>query len=143
MVRRPRIARQRDLKELVGDFIPGAQRSSLADALDYMTGRFSVIKLEDRNLPAIVEKRLLAPKNEAARQLLEQAFTETDRLRPEVMSALLGRKGDRNAFRSVYPFSPALIDTLIAGTRSKHTIFHIIRGAAILYIYSTCPVSPL
>lgn len=108
------VARQRDLKELVGDFIPGAQKLSLADALKYMNDRFSLIKLEDRNLPAIVEKRLLAPKDEAARQLLEQAFTETDRLRPEVMSALLGRKGDRNAFRSVYPFSPALIDTLIA-----------------------------
>lgn len=108
------VARQRDLKELVGDFIPGAQKLSLADALRYMNDRFSVIKLEDRNLPAIVEKRLLAPKDEAARQLLEQAFSETDRLRPEVMAALLGRKGDRNAFRSVYPFSPALIDTLVA-----------------------------
>jgi len=108
------VARQRDLKELVGDFIPGAQKLSLADALKYMNDRFSLIRLEDRNLPAIVEKRLLAPKDEASRQLVEQAFAETDRLRPEVMSALLGKKADRAAFRAVYPFSPALIDTLVA-----------------------------
>lgn len=108
------VARQRDLKELVGDFIPGSQKLSLADALRYMNDRFSLIRLEDRNLPAIVEKRLLAPKDEASRQLLEQAFAETDRLRPEVMASLLGKKGDRAAFRAVYPFSPALIDTLVA-----------------------------
>ncbi len=108
------VARQRDLKELVGDFIPGAQKLSFADAFRYMKDRFDVIPLEDRNLPAIVERRLLASKDEAARQLLEQAFAETDRLRPEVMSALLGKKGDRAAFRSLYPFSPALIDTLVA-----------------------------
>ena len=108
------VARQRDLKELVGDFIPGAQKLSFADAFSHMKDRFDVIHLDDRNLPAIVEKRLLAPRDEAARQLFEQAFLETDHLRPEVMAALLGKKGDRDAFRSVYPFSPALIDTLIA-----------------------------
>lgn len=107
------VARQRDLKELVGDFIPGAQKLSLADALRYMNDRFSLIRLEDRNLPAIVEKRLLAPKDEASRQLLEQAFAETDRLRPEVMASLLGKKGDRAAFRAVYPFSP------LSSTRSS------------------------
>ena len=61
------IARQRDLRELVGEHIPGAEQLGFADVLNWWEARFDEIILEDRNLPAIVEKRLLRPKTEAAK----------------------------------------------------------------------------
>src|SRR5207249_4230177 len=67
------VARQRDLSELIGKDVPGAERLSFSDNLRYTEGRFDVITLEDRNLPAIVEKRLLRPRSEAARQQIDAA----------------------------------------------------------------------
>ena len=49
------VARQRDLRELVGHHIAGAERLSFSDVLSYWEGRFGLIKLEDRNLPVITE----------------------------------------------------------------------------------------
>ncbi|MCE7957062.1 MAG: phage resistance protein, partial [Acidobacteria bacterium ACB2] len=108
------VARQRDLKDLVGAHVPGAERLSFADALRHINDRFGLVKLEDRNLPAIVQKRLLGPRDEASRVRIDDAFRETDRLRDDVRGALLGSTGDRDRFRQVYPFSPALVDTLVA-----------------------------
>jgi hypothetical protein len=48
------IARQRDLRELVGEHIPGAEQLGFADVLNWWEARFDEITLEDRNLPAIV-----------------------------------------------------------------------------------------
>ena len=107
------IARQRDLRELVGEHLPGAEQMGFADVLDWWQARFETITLEDRNLPAIVERRLLKPKSSAAKQQLQQAFDEID-VRGDVLSTLLTREGDRAMFRQVYPFSPALVHTLIA-----------------------------
>jgi hypothetical protein len=70
--------------------------------------------LEDRNLPAIVEKRVLKPVSEAARQTLGNAFDEFQKVRPEVWNTLLTETADKEMFRKVYPFSPALVQTLIA-----------------------------
>jgi len=53
------VARQRDLSELIGDAVTGAQRLNFSDALKHWEGRFHTITLEDRNLPAIAEKRVL------------------------------------------------------------------------------------
>ena len=108
------VARQRDLRELVGDHVPGAERLSFGDALDWQGGRFDTITLEDRNLPAIAEKRVLRCKTESARKELDAAFEQTARMKDNVMSILLTREGDRQMFRKVYPFSPALVQTLIA-----------------------------
>jgi hypothetical protein len=108
------IARQRDLRELVGEHIPGAEQLGFADVLNWWEARFDEVTLEDRNLPAIVEKRLLRPKTEAAKQELEEAFQRTARVRDEVMNTLLTREGDKAMFRKVYPFSPALVQTLVA-----------------------------
>ncbi|HEX8831550.1 MAG TPA: hypothetical protein VF705_10310, partial [Longimicrobium sp.] len=108
------IARQRDLRELVGEHLPGAQQLGFADVLNWWEARFDQITLEDRNLPAIVKRRLLRPRSDQAAGELERAFTETARVREEVLSTLLTREGDREMFRQVYPFSPALIQTLIA-----------------------------
>jgi hypothetical protein len=108
------VARQRDLKELVGDQIVGAQLLAFSDVLKYWEARFHKITLEDRNLPAIAEKRVLKPKSEAARQQMDDAFRTTEAIREEVMNVLLTRHSDRAMFRKVYPFSPALVETLVA-----------------------------
>lgn len=108
------VARQRDLRELVGEHVPGAERLSFGDALDWQGGRFDTITLEDRNLPAIAEKRVLRCKTESARKELDAAFEQTARMKDSVMSILLTQEGDRQMFRKVYPFSPALVQTLIA-----------------------------
>ena len=60
------IARQRDLAEMVGDDYAGAENVRLRDSLKYWADRYSSIGLEDRNLPAIVEKRVLRPKDSDA-----------------------------------------------------------------------------
>lgn len=108
------VARQRDLKELVGEHIPGAEQLGFTDLLNYWRDRFDTITLEDRNLPAIVEKRLLRPVNESARGQIDVAFQETEKAREAVLDVLLTRDGDRKMFRAVYPFSPALVRVLVA-----------------------------
>ncbi len=108
------VARQRDLRELVGDHVPGAEKLSFSDSLDWQQGRFNTITLEDRNLPAIAEKRVLRCRNQAARDELDAAFEKTAKLKDNVMSILLTQEGNQKMFRQVYPFSPALVQTLIA-----------------------------
>ena len=108
------VARQRDLRELIGDGVPGADRLNFGDTLSYWEGRFHKITLEDRNLPAIAERRVLKCRSDAARKELDAAFERTAKIREAVMTTLLTSDGDREMFRKVYPFSPALVQTLIA-----------------------------
>ncbi|TMU14881.1 phage resistance protein [Halomonas sp. ATBC28] len=109
------IARQRDLREFVGDQAVGASQVALSDSLKYWEGRFHTITLEDRNLPVIAQKRLLKPKDESARQQIQASFDAIDKsLRDDVHNILLTSKGDREMFRDLYPFSPALIQALVA-----------------------------
>jgi hypothetical protein len=108
------IARQRDLRDMIGQHIAGAERLAFAHVLDHHEGRFGVINLEDRNLPAIAEKRILLPKSPAAKQQMDAEFARTSALREEVMKTLLTRNSNRDDFRKLYPFSPALVDTLVA-----------------------------
>lgn len=110
------VARQRDLRELVGDHVLGVDASDTSDVLRHSEGRFDTIRLEDRNLQAIAEKRLLAPKSEAARHQLDDAF---EAVRREIegrgeRDVLLTETGDLESFRRLYPFSPALVDALIS-----------------------------
>jgi hypothetical protein len=79
------VARQRDLRELIGQHITGAERLSFSDVLSYWEGRFGLIKLEVRNLPVITEKRILRPKNPEARRLMDEEFARTATTREEVM----------------------------------------------------------
>jgi len=108
------IARQRDLRELVGASVPGAQQLAFADVLQWWEARFDKIVLEDRNLPAIIERRLLQPRGEAEKQQVHDAFGKTARVRQEVLDILLTNEGDRRMFEQVYPFSPALVQVLVA-----------------------------
>jgi hypothetical protein len=108
------IARQRDLSELVGKQIAGAVHEAFTDVLQHHDGRFSVIKLEDKNLPAIAEKRILPPKSATAKDSIDAEFERTAKQHAEVVSILQSREGTRDDFRQLYPFSPALVETLIA-----------------------------
>lgn len=108
------IARQRDLREFVGDQYSGMQQTILSDALQYWEGRFHTITLEDRNLPVIAERRLLAPVDAAAKAQIDAAFAQTERMREEAFNLLLTSQGDREIFRKLYPFSPALVQALVA-----------------------------
>lgn len=108
------VARQRDLRDLVGENLAGSVQTQFSDALRHWEARFHRITLDDRNLPAIAEKRVLRPINEAARQTLAAAFDEILRVRRDVLDTLLTTSADRDMFQKVYPFSPALVQTLIA-----------------------------
>lgn len=108
------VARQRDLRDLVGQHITGSQRLAFGDVLSHHEGRFSVIKLEDRNLPAIAGKRILSPINDAAKKAMDEEFARTAQIREEVINTLLTQKSNRDDFRKLYPFSPALVETLVA-----------------------------
>lgn len=111
------IARQRDLRELVGEEVTGASELSYQDTLNLASGRFDVIKLEDRNLPEIARRRLLTPRDTTAAEAIGRAFDTTTKVRREVWDTLLGTDAasgaDIDAFRSTYPFSPAFISTLV------------------------------
>lgn len=110
------LVRQRDLRELVGEHLPGAEKMSALDALNWLWGRFSTVSLEDRNLPVIVEKRLLRPKSDFARGQIDAAFEETKKLRQEIRDILRTSTSGEEDFRRVYPFSPALIQALVAAS---------------------------
>ena len=83
------LAKQRDLREFVGDQYSGVEQEVLSDSLKYWEGRFHTITLEDRNLPVIAERRLLRPKDEGARLRIDQAFAETEKMREEAFQILL------------------------------------------------------
>ncbi len=108
------VARQRDLRELIGDTVSGIEQVNLSDILSHMEGRFDEITLEDRNLPLIAQKRVLKPKDDAARAELADGYEQAIKLQSEVMEILLARDGNKELFSQVYPFSPALIKALIA-----------------------------
>lgn len=108
------VARQRDLRDLVGENLAGGVQSQFSDVLKHWEARFHRITLEDRNLPAIAERRVLRPIDEAARQTLQGTFDDLMKMRKDVLDTLLTTTADRDMFRKVYPFTPALVQTLIA-----------------------------
>jgi hypothetical protein len=105
------LARQRDLAEMVGTDYAGLETANLRASLEHWSGRFDTIKLEDRNLPAIVERRVLHPV-EGAKELIDQAFEQLKRTAGPAWNTLLG-EADQVAFRKLYPFSPALVEALV------------------------------
>lgn len=112
------IARQRDLRELVGEEMSGAAEAAVQDSLKLSGGRFDKVVLEDRNLPQIAQARLLKPATPEAEAKVEAAFAEAKKLGPDVWDTLLGHDksttgADEDAFRRTYPFPPAFMDTLV------------------------------
>jgi hypothetical protein len=108
------IARQRDLRELVGDSVAGATNLNYLDQLKFIEGRFETIQMGDTNLPEIAAERLLKPINAAARSAIDAKFAETVAVREEVRDVLMTANSNPEAWRNLYPFSPALVDTLVA-----------------------------
>ncbi|GIF49324.1 hypothetical protein DFJ67_2150 [Asanoa ferruginea] len=116
------IARQRNLEDFLGPQVGGTERAALADVMRSVQGRLGQdIVLADTNLPEITEKRLLKPNDGNAKAIIDQAFSAV-RGRREVWDVLLlgdqygdaGIGSDAASFRRLYPFSPALVATLVA-----------------------------
>lgn len=108
-------AQQRDVREMVGDHLAGDDAEIVGNSLKFWQGRYNTIKLPDKDLPAIIAKRVVHPKNAEAKQKLDAAFEGMRRtLGQTAWGTLLGDIGDEEGFRRVYPFSPALVEVLVA-----------------------------
>jgi hypothetical protein len=107
------IARQRDLRDLVGANIGGEQQKSFSDTLELQQGRFGKIELASGNLPLVARQRLLRPNDDAAATTLRAAVDQALAGRDDVKRMLLGTDADIEMFRTVYPFSPALVQALV------------------------------
>lgn len=116
------VARQMDLRRYFAEQGgAGAQLEAVDSALQHQNERFAHIVLGDDNLQFVAEKRLLKPRDAAAKAVIDTAFEALDR-RPQVWDVLLDgisvdgthRGSDKEGFRRTYPFSPALVSTLRA-----------------------------
>ncbi|MGA1827889.1 hypothetical protein [Microbacterium sp.] len=109
------LARQRDLRDFLGSHVAGAQRVAQGQLFQYWEDRFSKITLQAADLPKIVKQRLLQPVSPVAAVTLDQALTEVKR-DYAAWGYLLSddANSDERAFADVYPFSPALVDTMVA-----------------------------
>lgn len=110
------VARQRDLRTVLGEHALGSEVKNFEDALDYFEARFDQIKLDDRNLPTIAQKRVLIPKDDAARELMDQAFESVKKLKESIKEVLLTQDGD---IRSV----PAGISVLLGFSKDPGWCF--------------------
>ncbi|MBK6462400.1 MAG: hypothetical protein IPF92_15495 [Myxococcales bacterium] len=108
------IARQRDLSQFLGEQAQGAVRNELSRNLSHHDGRFETVTLADSNLPAIVAHRVVRAKDESAAERLADDFAKTWRAAGQAQSVLIGSEGDEADFKKVYPFSPALVEALVA-----------------------------
>lgn len=112
------ISRQRDLSKLIGVDVVGAEVKNLEQQVHYLAERIDTIQLEDRNLPAIVKERVLKPRHDAGAAALATAFARVESSNQSVRDVLLDSAGATEAdwedFRSLYPFSPALLNVLVA-----------------------------
>jgi hypothetical protein len=122
------VARQRAIRELIGKAGLGSQQALVEEALEWWEKRFSTITLEDRNLATIARRRLLKPKNEAARQLIEAEFAGITKLGNSVIDTIVTSKSDSGQFRELYPFTPALVEVLItvaAALQRERTVLNV------------------
>jgi hypothetical protein len=107
------IARQKELRFMIGEENVGADLEHAEQVLKLARGRFGEIRLEDNNLPEIVEKRVLIPRDPGAAAAIDRTFAALEKHAGASWNTLLGSGHDRAAFRRVYPFSPVLVDALI------------------------------
>jgi len=106
------IARQRDLRELIGTDVPGLDRMGFIDNLKFQSGRFSDIRLDDSNLPVVAHERLLKPMTDDGAAELQRAFRSLS-LTDEQRDALRGGAGTDDDFALTYPFSPAFLTVVV------------------------------
>jgi hypothetical protein len=112
------ISRQRDLSKLIGADVTGADVKNLEAHVEYLAGRFDVVSLEDRNLPAIIKERVLKPIPPDGAAALNEAFAGIESTKAADKDVLLDSTGATGAtwadFRDVYPLTPALLNVLVA-----------------------------
>ncbi|AUX43654.1 uncharacterized protein SOCE26_051060 [Sorangium cellulosum] len=107
-------ARQRDLSEMVGKLAVGRDEVVFKDQLSFWKDRFETISLEDKDLPRIIEKRVLRTTGPHAKTELDAAFETYKRTFAQDFRQLNGNQGDADDFRRVYPFTPALVEVMVA-----------------------------
>lgn len=109
------VARQRALKEFLGGGNVGAEQVALEDSFQWWEDRFDKITLAAADLPEIVNKRLLTPTSDAGKDALAAAVARV-RGNPTDWKHLLTDSAGSDAvdFAKVYPFSPALVDAMVA-----------------------------
>jgi hypothetical protein len=113
------IARQRDLREITGEEMHGTGEAAMQQNLNYASGRFDSIKLEDRNLPEIAHERLLKPRSVEAQQEVQAGLDRLLAAHPGAVrdtwlgddKALVG--AGEEPLRKAYPFTPAFMDALV------------------------------
>lgn len=110
------VARQRDLSELISTTLPNFAGTQIYAKLQHHEARFgSPIELPDSDLPTIAEQRLLAPRDAAARSAIDAAFARTATMNASALQTL-GSEASQQDFRKVYPFTPAVVDVLVAAS---------------------------
>ncbi|HLM75470.1 MAG TPA: hypothetical protein VK459_22310, partial [Polyangiaceae bacterium] len=107
-------ARQRDLSEMVGKLAVGRDEVVFRDQLSFWKDRFETISLEDKDLPRIIEKRVLRPVPGEPKTEIDAAFDSYKRTFARDFRELTGNQGDPDDFRRVYPLSPALVEVMVA-----------------------------
>jgi hypothetical protein len=109
------VARQRDLKDFLGGSGVGAEQVALGQSFQWWEDRFDKLTLQATDLPEIVQRRLLQPTSEEGRNALAGAVNRV-KANPAAWNYLLDDEAGSSEvdFAKVYPFSPALVDAMIA-----------------------------
>ena len=108
------VARQRDLKDFLGESVPGAEQMAVGQTFTWWEDRFDTIKLDASDLQEIANKRLLQPVSAEAEAALASGLARVKSNARAWDDLLRDENGaDEAAFAKVYPFSPALVDTLV------------------------------
>ena len=146
------VARQRDLKDFLGDSIPGAERVAIGQTFTWWEDRFDRIQLNAADLAEIAHRRLLEPSSPAGEAAIAAALADLKRNTRAWDALLKDEQGAAEAdFARVYPFSPALVDTLVAlsgllqreRTALKVMAQLLVAGRDILQVSDIIPVGDL
>ncbi|MFC8943086.1 hypothetical protein ACFT1B_33900, partial [Streptomyces griseoincarnatus] len=109
------MARQRALKDFLGGGAVGAEQVALDDHFQWWEDRFTKIELPAAALPQIIHKRLLLPTSDAGRDALSAALSAVKANRRAWNHLLTDEAGSQGGdFEMVYPFSPAIVDAMVA-----------------------------
>jgi hypothetical protein len=102
------VARQKDISEFFPDLV---DESKIHEQLDHHAQRFETTKLQDIELRHIVKERVLRPK---VKEAIDQATARLGQEHERILPGLLNNPDvDLAYLKDVYPFHPALIETLI------------------------------
>lgn len=109
------VARQRELKDFLGGSGVGAEQVALGQSFQWWEDRFDKLTLQATDLPEIVHKRLLQPTSDLGRVSLHAAISRV-KGNPVAWRYLLDDEAGSGEvdFTKVYPFSPALVDAMVA-----------------------------